>query len=136
MKITVIRKGHFNAAHRLYNKTWSDEKNEAVFGKCNNPNLHGHNYEVEMHVTGAINPETGFVIDVKILKDLFKKEIHDRFDHKNLNVDCKEFFNLNPTAENIALIIYDILKPKLPQNLELKIRLYETAKNFVEVSAE
>lgn len=136
MKITVIRKGHFNAAHRLYNKTWSDEKNEAVFGKCNNPNLHGHNYEVEMHVTGAISPETGFVIDVKILKDLFKKEIHDRFDHKNLNVDCKEFFNLNPTAENIALIIYDILKPKLPQNLELKIRLYETAKNFVEVSAE
>lgn len=134
MKTTVIRKGHFNAAHRLYNKSWSMEKNNMIFGKCNNPNLHGHNYELEVHVTGEIDSETGFVIDLKILKDLIRTEIHDRFDHKNLNVDCKEFHDLNPTAENIALVIYNILKEKLDKKFLLKIRLYETSKNFVEIS--
>jgi len=134
MKITVIRKGHFNAAHRLYNQSWDMKKNDAIFGKCNNPNLHGHNYEVEVFVTGPIDPETGFVIDLKILKTLIKDEIHDRFDHKNLNEDCIEFKDLNPTAENIALVIYKILKEKLDAKFDLKIRLYETEKNFVEVS--
>ena len=133
MKITVIRKGHFNAAHRLYNKKWDMAKNDAIFGLCNNPNLHGHNYEIEVHVTGEVDPETGFVIDLKILKDLIKYEIHDRFDHKNLNEDCPEFKDLNPTAENIALVIYKLLKEKLDKKFELKIRLYETNKNFVEV---
>jgi len=134
MKITVVRKGHFNSAHRLYNKSWSMEKNNRIFGKCNNPNLHGHNYELEVYVTGKIDPETGFVIDLKILKDIIKYEIHDRFDHKNLNEDCIEFENLNPTAENIAIVIYNILKKKLDSKFQLKIRLYETLKNFVEVS--
>ncbi len=134
MKVTVIRKGHFNAAHRLYNKSWDMAKNNAIFGKCNNPNLHGHNYEFEVYVTGEIDPETGFVIDLKILKEIIKVEIHDRFDHKNLNEDCKEFANLNPTAENISLVIYNILKEKLDNKFAIKIRLSETNKNFVEVS--
>ncbi|MGB1017729.1 MAG: 6-pyruvoyl trahydropterin synthase family protein [Chitinophagales bacterium] len=135
MKITVIRKAHFNAAHRLYRKDWSMEKNDTVFGLCNNPNFHGHNYEVEAHVTGPIDPETGFVIDLKILKEILKKEVHDRFDHKNLNEDCEEFFELNPTAENIAVVIYKLVKSKLDSKFDLKIRLYETNRNFVEVVA-
>jgi len=134
MKVTVIRKGHFNAAHRLHNKAWDFEKNNEIFGKCNNPNLHGHNYELEVHVTGEIDPETGFVIDLKILKELIKYEIHDRFDHKNLNADCAEFKDLNPTAENIVVVIFNILREKLDKKLKLKIRLYETEKNIVEVS--
>lgn len=129
--VSVSRKAHFNAAHRLYRKDWSFEKNQAVFGKCNNPNYHGHNYELIATVTGPINPETGYVLDVKILADLIKEKVEDRFDHKNLNVDTEEFKDLNPTAENIAVVIWNLLKPNLPENLELEIVLYETPRNFV-----
>ena len=135
MRVTISRKAHFNAAHRLYRKDWSFEKNDAVFGKCNNPNYHGHNYELIVGVTGAIDPETGFVMDVKILADLIKEEIEDQFDHKNLNLDVPEFRDLNPTAENIAVVIWRILRQKIDSNLELKITLYETERNFVEYPA-
>ncbi|WP_048331316.1 6-pyruvoyl trahydropterin synthase family protein [Bizionia psychrotolerans] len=131
MKVTVSRKAHFNAAHRLYRKDWSDQKNDAVFGKCNNPNFHGHNYELIVSVTGKIDPETGYVVDMKILKDLIKSEIEDAFDHKNLNVDVPEFQDLNPTAENIVVVIFNKLRPHLATNLELEITLYETPRNFV-----
>lgn len=136
MKVTVSRKAHFNAAHRLYRKDWSDAKNEAVFGKCNNPNFHGHNYELIAHVTGEINPETGYVIDMKILKDIIKSEIEDAFDHKNLNLDVPEFKDLNPTAENIVVVIYNKLKAKLESHLSLEVTLYETPRNFVTYSGE
>jgi 6-pyruvoyltetrahydropterin/6-carboxytetrahydropterin synthase len=129
--VSVSRKAHFNAAHRLYRKDWSFEKNQAVFGKCNNPNFHGHNYELIVTVTGPIDPETGYVLDVKILADLIKEKVEDRFDHKNLNVDTVEFQDLNPTAENIAVVIWNLLKPNLPSNLEVEIVLYETPRNFV-----
>jgi 6-pyruvoyltetrahydropterin/6-carboxytetrahydropterin synthase len=135
MKVSVFRKAHFNAAHRLYNPSWSDEKNAAVFGKCNNANFHGHNYNLEVKVTGEINPETGYVIDIKELADLIKEEVENRFDHKNLNLDTAEFKNLNPTAENIAVVIYNILRPKIKPDLDLQIRLYETDRNFVEYPA-
>jgi 6-pyruvoyltetrahydropterin/6-carboxytetrahydropterin synthase len=131
-KIAIIRCEHFNAAHRLHNVNWSEEKNRTVFGKCNNPNYHGHNYELEVKVIGFCDPETGYVIDTKILSDLIKDKILNRFDHKNLNLDTSEFKELNPTAENIAIVIYGILKPELAENLELKIKLYETPRNFVE----
>ena len=131
-KVAVFRKEHFNAAHRLHNPTWSDEKNEAVFGKCNNPNFHGHNYELIIQVIGELNPETGFVVDMKELSMLVKEHILDRFDHKNLNLDVQEFHHLNPSAENIAIVIHDILRPKIDAELALKIRLYETERNFVE----
>ncbi|HLV40447.1 6-pyruvoyl trahydropterin synthase family protein [Xanthomarina sp.] len=134
MKVTVSRKGHFNAAHRLYRKDWSDEKNNAVFGKCNNPNFHGHNYEIIVSVTGQIDKETGFVIDMKILKELIKEEVEDAFDHKNLNIEIEAFKNLNPTAENIVVVIYNKLKPRLKSNLELEVTLYETPRNFVSYS--
>ena len=134
MKVTVHRKAHFNAAHRLYRKDWSLEKNETVFGLCNNPNFHGHNYELIASVTGDIDPETGFVIDVKILKDIIKTEIEDAFDHKNLNVEVPEFQDLNPTAENIAVVIYNKIKPKLDSKFHLEITLYETPRNFVTYS--
>lgn len=136
MKVTVHRKAHFNAAHRLYRKDWSDEKNEAVFGLCNNPNFHGHNYELVASVTGAIDPETGYVIDVKILKDIIKSEVEDAFDHKNLNVEVPEFKDLNPTAENIAVVIYNKIKAKLDSKFHLEITLYETPRNFVTYSGE
>ncbi|NRD22914.1 6-carboxytetrahydropterin synthase [Winogradskyella litoriviva] len=136
MKVTVHRKAHFNAAHRLYRKDWSFEKNEAVFGLCNNPNFHGHNYELIASVTGDIDPETGYVIDVKILKDIIKSEIEDAFDHKNLNVEVDEFKDLNPTAENIAVVIYNRLKPKLDSKFHLQVTLYETPRNFVTYSGE
>ncbi len=129
--VSVSRKAHFNAAHRLYRKDWSFEKNQAVFGKCNNPNYHGHNYELIVTVTGPIDPETGYVLDVKVLADLIKEKVEDRFDHKNLNVDTVEFQNLNPTAENIAVVIWNLLKPNLPSNLEVEVVLYETPRNFV-----
>lgn len=132
MKVTVIRKAHFNAAHRLHNPSWSDEKNREVFGKCNNPNWHGHNYAIEVHVTGALDPETGYVIDMKILKEIIKDEIEDRFDHKNLNLDVEVMKGLNPSAENIAVICWNLLRAKLDDKYELKIRLYETERNFVE----
>lgn len=132
MNITVSRKAHFNAAHRLNNPDWSDEKNARVFGKCNSPNYHGHNYNLTVSVTGEVDDETGYVIDVKDLKDLIKSEIEDRFDHKNLNLDTEEFKNLNPTAENIAAVIWKLLRTKLDERYNLKIRLYETERNFVE----
>ena len=134
-KIAVFRKEHFNAAHRLHNPAWSEERNDEVFGLCNNPNYHGHNYELIVKVVGEINPDTGYVIDLKILSDLVKEEILNRFDHKNLNLDTVEFASLNPTAENIVVVIYDLLRAKLDKSLELKIRLYETERNFVEYPA-
>ncbi len=131
-KVAVFRKEHFNAAHRLNNPAWSAEKNAHVFGLCNNPHYHGHNYELIVKIVGVPDEETGYVIDLKVLSDLVKKEVLDRFDHKNLNLDTQEFAELNPTAENIAIVIYGLLKPKLDEGLELFIRLYETERNFVE----
>ncbi|NER19119.1 6-pyruvoyl trahydropterin synthase family protein [Spongiivirga citrea] len=131
MKVKVSRRAHFNAAHRLYNKAWSDEKNQEIFDKCNNPNYHGHNYELIASVTGPIDPETGYVIDVKILKDLIKEEVENAFDHKNLNLDVPEFKHLNPTAENICVVIWNKLRKRLPDHLALEIELYETPRNFV-----
>jgi 6-pyruvoyltetrahydropterin/6-carboxytetrahydropterin synthase len=136
MKVTVHRKAHFNAAHRLYRKDWSFEKNDEVFGKCNNVNYHGHNYELIASVTGKIDPETGYVIDVKILKDIIKSEIEDAFDHKNLNIEVPEFQDVNPTAENIAVVIHRKIKAKLDPDLELEVTLYETPRNFVTYSGE
>lgn len=135
MRISVFRKAHFNAAHRLHNPKWSDEKNKEVFGLCNNPNYHGHNYEMEVKVSGEVDPETGYLIDLKILKDLIKEEIELRFDHKNLNLDTEEFKNLNPTAENICYVIWKILSGKLDDKYDLSIRLYETPRNYVEYPA-
>ncbi|WNH11569.1 6-pyruvoyl trahydropterin synthase family protein [Thalassobellus suaedae] len=136
MIVTVSRKAHFNAAHRLYRKDWSFEKNEEIFGLCNNPNYHGHNYELIVSVTGEIDQETGYVIDIKILKDIIKEEVEDAFDHKNLNIDVLEFKDLNPTAENISVVIYNKLKPKLANHLDLEITLYETPRNFVTYSGK
>lgn len=133
-KVTVHRKAHFNAAHRLYKKDWSDEKNFEVFNKCSNPNFHGHNYELIVSLTGEIDRETGYVYDLGILKNIIKSEIEDCFDHKNLNVEVPEFKELNPTAENIAVVTYDKLRKQLPNHLELKITLYETPRNFVTYS--
>ena len=131
MRVTVHRKAHFNAAHRLFREEWNDAENEKIFGKCSNPNYHGHNYELTVSVTGPVDPKTGFVIDLKILKDLIYSEVETPFDHKNLNVEVPEFKNLNPTAENIAIVIYNKLKPKLREELELSVTLYETPRNFV-----
>lgn len=136
MKVTVSRKAHFNAAHRLNRKDWSHEKNETVFGKCNNPNFHGHNYELIVSVTGTINSETGYVIDTKTLADLIKTYIEDAFDHKNLNIDVPEFEDLNPTAENIAVVIYNKLRPYIDTEKALEITLYETPRNFVSYKGE
>jgi len=136
MKVTVSRKAHFNAAHRLYRKDWSGEKNNAVFGKCNNPNFHGHNYELIVSVTGEIDKETGYVIDIKVLKEIIFNEVEEPFDHKNLNIEVPEFKDLNPTAENIAVVIYNKVKPKLPSHLDLEITLFETPRNFVTYSGE
>ena len=132
----VCRRATFNAAHRLFRKDWTDEKNNAVFGKCNNPNFHGHNYVLEVWIEGAIDTETGYVIDLKIVKDLIKNEITDRFDHKNLNLDCKEFLNLNPTAENIAVVCWDLLRAELDSKYELSIKLWETENNLVEYNGQ
>ena len=136
MKVTVSRKAHFNAAHRLYRKDWSFKKNEEVFGLCNNPNFHGHNYELIVSVTGEIDQETGYVIDIKVLKDIIKSEVENAFDHKNLNIEVPEFKELNPTAENIVVVIYNKLRPKLSNNLDLEVILYETPRNFVKYSGE
>jgi 6-pyruvoyltetrahydropterin/6-carboxytetrahydropterin synthase len=132
MRVAVYRKAHFNAAHRLYNPLWSHEKNNKIFGLCNNVNWHGHNYELEVKVVGEIDPETGYVIDLKILKEVIKTEVEDRFDHKNLNMDCPEFANLNPTAENIVVVVYNILREHLDAKYDIQVRLYETERNFVE----
>lgn len=134
-KVAVFRREHFNAAHRLFNPAWDDAKNTEVFGKCALPNYHGHNYELEVKVTGEPDPATGYVLDLKLLSDLIKSEVHSRFDHKNLNLDTVEFKNLNPTAENIARVIYDLLRPRINSEFDLKIRLYETERNFVEYPA-
>ncbi|MEM6721963.1 MAG: 6-carboxytetrahydropterin synthase [Bacteroidota bacterium] len=131
MKVTVSRKAHFNAAHRLYRPDWDDAKNYEVFGKCNNPNYHGHNYEMIVSVTGPIDPETGYVMDMKILKDLIRSEVEDAFDHKNLNLDVPDFKNLNPTAENIVVVIWNKLRKHIATSLELEVVLYETPRNFV-----
>ena len=131
-KVAVFRKEHFNAAHRLHNPAWSEEKNDSTFGKCNNPNFHGHNYDLIVKVIGEPDPETGYVIDLKMLSDLIKENVLNKFDHKNLNLDTIEFKNLNPTAENIAKVIYKILREKINKQLQLQIRLYETERNFVE----
>jgi 6-pyruvoyltetrahydropterin/6-carboxytetrahydropterin synthase len=132
MKVTVSRKAHFNAAHRLYNPNWSFEKNEEVFDKCNNPNFHGHNYELIVSVKGTIDPDTGYVMDMKELKQIIRDHVEEPFDHKNLNLDTEEFKALNPTAENIAVVIWNKLRKHINPDLELKIKLYETERNFVE----
>jgi len=129
--VTVNRKAHFNAAHRLYNNEWSDARNADIFGKCANVHYHGHNYELIVSVTGEINPKTGFVMDMKELKDIIKSEIEDYFDHRNLNEELEEFKTLNPTAENISVVIWNKLRPKIKTKLALKITLYETPRNFV-----
>lgn len=131
-RVSVFRKEHFNAAHRLNNPNWSDEKNTRVYGKCNNYNFHGHNYDLVVQVTGDIDPETGYVMDMKVLSEIIRTEVLEPFDHKNLNLDTEEFKDLNPSAENIAIVIYQKLRNKLKQTLDLKIRLYETERNFVE----
>jgi 6-pyruvoyltetrahydropterin/6-carboxytetrahydropterin synthase len=135
MKVKVSRKEHFNAAHRLFNPAWPDDKNEKVFGKCSNPNYHGHNYEVIVSLIGEPNSDTGYVFDMKVLSDLIKENVLRKFDHKNLNLDTEYFKDLNPTAENIAVIIWRILRQKIDSKYELKITLYETERNFVEYPA-
>ena len=134
MRVKVSRKAHFNAAHRLYRPDWSVAQNQEVFGLCNNPNYHGHNYELIVSVTGEIDPITGYVMDMKVLKDLIRSEVEVAFDHKNLNVEVPEFKTLNPTAENIAVVIYDKLKPHLDTSMELEVVLYETPRNYVTYS--
>lgn len=131
MRVKVSRKAHFNAAHRLYRPDWTFEKNQEIFGKCNNPKYHGHNYELIVSVTGAIDPETGYVIDMKVLKDLIYDEVEQAMDHKNLNEEVPEFSNLNPTAENIAVVIWNKLRKHLDPAMELEVVLYETPRNFV-----
>jgi 6-pyruvoyltetrahydropterin/6-carboxytetrahydropterin synthase len=135
-KVTVHRKAHFNSAHRLYRKDWSDKKNFEVFNKCSNPNFHGHNYELIVSLTGEIDHETGYVFDLGILKNHIKSEIEEAFDHKNLNIEVPEFKDLNPTAENISVVIYKKLRELLPKHLDLKVTLYETPRNFVTYSGE
>lgn len=132
MKLTVCRKEHFNAAHRLYNPAWDDAENFRVFGKCSNPNYHGHNYELTVRLTGPVDPETGYVYDLKKLSDLIKAEILDTFDHKNLNLDTDAFRHLNPTAEHIAMVCWNLLRPKIDPAYSLSVTLYETERNYVE----
>jgi 6-pyruvoyltetrahydropterin/6-carboxytetrahydropterin synthase len=134
MKVKVSRKAHFNAAHRLYRPDWEDKKNDAVFGKCNNPNYHGHNYELVVSVIGVIDKDTGFVMDMKVLKDLIRDKIENALDHKNLNIEVPEFRELNPTAENIAVVIWNKLRPHIASDKELEVTLYETPRNFVTFS--
>ena len=134
-KVAVFRRERFNAAHRLYNPQWDDATNFRVFGKCSNPHYHGHNYELEIKVTGLPQADTGFVMDLKVLSDLVQEQVLERFDHKNLNLDTAELKNLNPTAEHIAMVIYDLLRPHIDQMHDLQIRLYETPRNFVEYPA-
>ena len=130
--VYITRIERFNAAHKLWVEAWTEEQNREVFGKCSNKNWHGHNYELIVKVVGVPNQDTGYVLDTKLLSDLIKTEVLDRFDHKNLNLDTTEFINLNPSAENIAIVIYNLLRPKLSKDLELQIKLYETERNFVE----
>lgn len=134
-RVAVFRKEHFNAAHRLYVEEWSNQENADTFGKCSLPHYHGHNYEIEIKVVGEPHPQTGFVMDMKKLSELVNKHVIERFDHKNLNLDTEEFKSLNPTAENIAIVIYQLLRPHIDSNFDLFIRLYETPRNFVEYPA-
>jgi 6-pyruvoyltetrahydropterin/6-carboxytetrahydropterin synthase len=131
-KVAVFRKEHFNAAHRLFNPSWTDEKNFQVFGKCSNPNFHGHNYDVIVKLVGEPDPRTGYVMDMKLLSDMIKEHVLSRFDHKNLNMDTEFFRDLNPTAENICIVIYNILRQKIDSSLQIQVRLFETERNFVE----
>ena len=131
MKVKVSRKAHFNAAHRLYNREWTDARNAEIFGKCSNPNYHGHNYELIVSVTGEIHKETGYVMDMKVLKDIIREEVEDPFDHKNLNEEVEEFKTLNPTAENIVVVIWNKIRNRVPSSLNLEVVLYETPRNFV-----
>jgi len=131
MSLTVFRKAHFNAAHRLFKKEWSDEKNREFFGKCSNPHYHGHNYEIEVGITGEIDTETGYLIDLDFLKKIIKEEVEDPFDHKNLNIEVEEFKSLNPTVENIAIVIWNKLRERLDNKFEISVKLYETPRNFV-----
>lgn len=135
MRVAVFRKEHFNAAHRLYRKDWSEQKNAEVFGLCSNPFFHGHNYDLEVKVTGEVDPETGYVIDLKILKDIIREEVLDKFDHRNLNEDTEEFRHLNPTAEHIAWVIYEKIRKRLDPRYDIQVKLYETERNFVEYPA-
>ena len=134
-KVAVYRKEHFNAAHRLNNPDWDETTNKRVFGKCNNPHFHGHNYELVIKVTGEPDPQTGYVIDMKVLSEIVQDNVIERFDHKNLNEDTAEFKNLNPSAENIAIVIYNILREKIELKFDLQVRLYETERNFVDYPA-
>lgn len=131
MSLTVFRKAHFNAAHRLYKEEWDDEKNFQVFGKCSNPHYHGHNYELEVGLTGEVDPETGFLMNLKTLSQIIKEEVEDPFDHKNLNVEVPEFKNLNPTVENIAVVIWNKLRKRIDTKFDISVKLYETPRNFV-----
>lgn len=131
MSLTVFRKAHFNAAHRLYKEGWDDEKNYEVFGKCSNPYYHGHNYELEVGLTGEVDPETGFLMNLKTLSQIIKEEVEDPFDHKNLNVEVPEFKNLNPTVENIAVVIWNKLRKRIDTKFDISVKLYETPRNFV-----
>ena len=136
MYISVFRKAHFNAAHRLHNKKWSEDKNKTIFGLCNNPYYHGHNYELEVKLSGIIDPETGYLIDLKVLSDVIKEHVERKFDHKNLNLEVAEFAELNPTAENIAVVIWNILRAQLDEKFDLSVRLYETVRNYVEYAGK
>lgn len=136
MYISVFRKAHFNAAHRLHNKNWSEEKNKEIFGLCNNQYYHGHNYELEVKLGGKIDPDTGYLIDLKVLSDVIKEHVERKFDHKNLNLEVSEFFDLNPTAENIAVVIWRILRAQLDSKYDLSVRLYETPRNYVEYAGK
>jgi len=131
-RVAVFRREHFNAAHRLYNPSWDMAKNDTVFGKCNNPNFHGHNYDLVVKITGEPDPVTGYVFDLKVLSDLIKDAVLDKFDHRNLNLDVEYFKDRNPTAENICIVIYELLRPQIDQKYDVQIRLYETERNFVE----
>ncbi len=132
MKVSVFRRAHFNAAHRLHNPELSEQRNQELFGLCNNPSYHGHNYMLDVMVRGEVDPVTGYVMDTKVLKDIIRAEVQDKFDHRNLNLDTMEFRNLNPTAENIAIVIWNSLRKKIDAKLELSVRLYETENNYVE----
>ena len=136
MSLTVYRKAHFNAAHRLFREEWDDAKNLEVFGKCSNPNYHGHNYELEVGITGEIDPETGFLMNLRILTEIIKEEIEDQLDHKNLNIEVPEFKNLNPTVENIAVVIWNKLRNRIDRKFDVSVKLYETPRNFVVYSGE
>ena len=131
MSLTVYRKAYFNAAHRLFREEWDDVKNFEVFGKCSNPNYHGHNYELEVGISGELDPTTGFLMNLKVLSRIIKEEIEDSFDHKNLNIEVPEFKNLNPTVENIAIVIWEKLRQRIDHKFNISIKLYETPRNFV-----